>query len=175
MRQCDAVCCRSQRNPLVNRPLAIHFHVRGCLLNGFARAFLRGKIREVRLAASILVGVIVGFAWIAILSFAFSCFGIRLWSRQFQSERRERLKRLGKLKYILVFGVCGYGISFGLMIGSARLIAGDVSDWRRQSAELIVTSLLVGFFQGYRNWNESIRDPVPFPPKYRPQDFEIRL
>ena len=135
----------------------------------------KSKMSGVRFAASILGGVIVGFAWIAILSLALRYFGIRLWSREFQSERRERLKQLGKPKYVLTFGVCGYGISVGLAIASARLMAGDVSGWHRQSVELIFTSLLVGLFQGYRGWNEAFRDPVPFPPNYTPQDFKVNL
>ena len=55
---------------------------------------------------SIFCGVAVAVVWLAIWTVTLRAFGILVFSRipEERASRRERLLRLGKLRYILIFG-----------------------------------------------------------------------
>jgi len=75
---------------------------------------------------------------------------------------------MGKLWYIMMFGVLGFGLALGLGITTADLLAGESHGWVALVGKLVLLSVLGGWFQGARTWSESFRDPVPFPPNYPP-------
>ena len=75
---------------------------------------------------------------------------------------------MGKLRYILMFGVFGFGLALGLGITTADLLAQESHRWVAVVGKLVLLSVLAGWFQGARTWSESFRDPVPFPPNYPP-------
>jgi hypothetical protein len=116
----------------------------------------------------ILSGVALGLVWLAIWAVALRAFGILVLSRipEERAHRRERLSRMGKLRYILIFGVFGYGLALGLGIATAGLIGHSSGGWVGAVARVLLVSLLGGWFNGARTWNEAVRDPVPFPPDY---------
>ena len=119
---------------------------------------------------SIVAGIAVGLAWLAIWALSLRAFGIAEFSRQAQDRirRRERIKQMGKVWYILIFGVVGYGLAFGLAITAAGFLDHDSRGLGFSIGKLVFLSVVFGCFQGVRTWSESFRDPVPFPPVYPP-------
>lgn len=119
---------------------------------------------------SIAAGIALGLAWLGIWALSLRSFGIAVFSRQAEDRvrRRERIKQMGKLWYILIFGVVGYGISFGLAITAAGFLDHDSHRWAIAMGKLVFSSVLFGCFHGVRTWSETFRDPVPFPPNYGP-------
>ena len=119
---------------------------------------------------SIVLGIAVGFTWLAIWAYSLHIFGIATFWRQAQDQasRRRRIKRMGKPRYILIFGVLGSGLAFGLGITTAGLLDDRSRGVVFTIAKLVFSSVLFGWFQGARTWSEAFRDPVPFPPNYPP-------
>ena len=119
---------------------------------------------------SIGAGLAVGLAWMAIWALSLRAFGIAVFSRQAEDRvrRRERIKQMGKLWYILTFGVVGYGLSFGLGITAAGFLDHDSHGLGFSIGKLVFYSVFFGCFHGVRTWSEAFRDPRPFPPVYPP-------
>jgi len=124
----------------------------------------------VRWFASIVAGIAVVAAWLAIWTFLLHSFGISAFPREPENRasRRERIKRMGELRYILVFGVFGFGLAFGLAITVADLLTFDFRGWTSVLGKLAMLTVLFGWLHGARTWSEAFRDPVPFPPEYPP-------
>ena len=121
----------------------------------------------------IIVGVAVALAWMAIWAYCLHLFGIAfsaVFMRQPEdrARRRERIKRMGKLRYILIFGVLGFGVALGLAITTGDLLEQESHGWIAVVAKFVLFSVLGGWFQGAWTWSENFRDPVPFPPNYLP-------
>ena len=85
-----------------------------------------------------------------------------------RASRRERIKRMGKLRYILTFGVLGFGFSLGLGITTVDLLAQQSHGWIAVVEKFVLLSVLGGWFQGAWTWSENFRDPIAFPPNYPP-------
>jgi hypothetical protein len=103
--------------------------------------------------------------WLHLFGIAFFAFRRRPEDR---ASRRERIKQMGKLRYILMFGVLGFGLALGLGITTADLLVQESHGWVAVVGKLVLLSVLGGWFQGARTWSENFRDPVPFPPNYPP-------
>ena len=123
-----------------------------------------------RYFVSIIAGIAVGLAWLAIWAYVLHAFGIALFQRKAEdrASRRERIRQMGKLRYILMFGVLGSGLAFGLALVTGDFLWHDSLGWTSEIAKLVFLTLLFGWFQGARTWSETFRDPVPFPPNYQP-------
>ena len=121
-------------------------------------------------SVSIIAGIAVGLAWLAIWILVLRVFGITVFSRQpeTRARMRERIQQLEKLEYILMFGVLGFGLACGLAIGVADLLAPDSHGWVSAVGKLVLISVMMGWFHGARTWNEGHPKPVPFPPNFRP-------
>jgi hypothetical protein len=119
---------------------------------------------------SIAAGITVAFAWIGIWAFSLHALGIAPLRRRAEdrADRRERLKRMGKLRYILIFGMLGTGLAFGLAITAADFLEHNSHSWGLAIGKLVFLSVLFGWFSGARTWSEAFREPVPFPPNYAP-------
>jgi len=117
---------------------------------------------------SIVAGIAVGVAWLAIWALSLRSFGIAVFSRRAEDRirRRERIKQMGKLWYILIFGVAGSGLAVGLAIATADFLGHISHGWVSEIGKLVFLSVIVGWLQGARTWSEAFRDPVPFPPNY---------
>lgn len=137
----------------------------------YALRFARSKILFVRDAGSIIAGIAVGVAWLLLWGSVLRAWGIPLLQRNAQdrASRREGIKQLGKFRYILLFGVLGFGLAFGLGLTAADFVWRDTISWEYELAKLAFLSIAFGLFQGVRNWSEAFRDPVPFPPNYPTQ------
>lgn len=117
---------------------------------------------------SISFGVAIGLAWLAIWALCLRTFGIAVFvtKAQDRSGRRDRIKQMGKLRYILIFGVLGFGITFGLAITAADFLGHISHGWIAEVGKFVFLAVIFGWLQGARNWNEALREPVPFPPNY---------
>ena len=117
-----------------------------------------------------VAGIAVALAWLAIWALSLRAFGIAVFSRQAEDRvrSRERINQMGKLWYILIFGVVGYGLGFGLAITAVGFLDHDSHGLGSSIGKLVFSSVLFGCFQGVRTWGETFRDPVPFPPVYPP-------
>ncbi len=103
-------------------------------------------------------------------SAALHAFGIGVLSRRPETHaiRRERIKKMGKFRYIVIFGVLGFGLAFGLGITTANLYRHGSRSWSFELGQLLLLAALGGWFHGARTWNAAYRDPVPFPPHFPP-------
>src|ERR1700690_992943 len=102
--------------------------------------------------------------------FALHVFGIAVFRRKLddRASRRERMKQMGRLRYILMFGVLGFGLAFGLAMSTSDLLGHDSDGWISTIVKLLLVSVFFGWFMGARVWSEVFPDPVPFPPSYPP-------
>jgi len=121
----------------------------------------------------IVRAIAIALAWMAIWAYCLHLFGIAfsaVFMRQPEdrARRRERIKRMGKLRYILIFGVLGFGVAMGLAITTSDLLAQQSHGWIAVVEKFVLLSVLVGWLQGAWTWSENFRDPVPFPPNYPP-------
>jgi len=119
-----------------------------------------------KFVVSIAVGVAVYIAWIALWVLARRAFGIPVLERTSEEPgaRRRRILQMGKLRYILIFGVLGNGFAFGLGIAVATMTAHRSANWGRAAAIFGAVSLLGGCFHGVRTWNHLFHTEVSFPP-----------
>jgi len=126
----------------------------------------------VRSLVSILTAIAVAVAWMGIWAALLRGFGISGFAfgqgQEERASRRERIKKMGKLRYVLVFGVLGFGLAFGLAMTVVDSLEPHSHSWLSELAKLALMSILLGWYQGARTWSEAFRDPVPFPPDYLP-------
>ena len=122
----------------------------------------------VRWLVPIILGIAVCFAWHVIWFHSLHVFGIAAFSRRAEdsARRRERIKQMGKVRYVLVFGVLGFGLAFGLGITAADLLEQRSRGWVYAVAKFVLITALAGWLHGARTWNDAFRDPVPFPPNF---------
>jgi len=78
------------------------------------------------------------------------------------------LKRLGKLRYILTFGVLGPGFAFALAMITMDFLGKFSTGWVSEAIRFAFYAVFFGLFQGFAGWRNDVRDPVPFPPDYPP-------
>lgn len=123
-------------------------------------------------ALSIGIGVAICFAWLGIWALMLRAFGVPIWtSRPEEREAyRQRIIRLGRLRYVLVFGIFGIGFGLGFAIATS-IVFFDPSphaapDWMRFVGLFVVVALTAGLIQGTRNWNENFREAASFPPRF---------
>jgi hypothetical protein len=76
---------------------------------------------------------------------------------------------MGKLRYVLIFGVFGPGLAFGLAFTIADVLDHTSHGWVFAVAKLVLLSALFGWQHGARTWSETFRDPIPFPPDFSRQ------
>src|SRR2546430_8240552 len=103
-------------------------------------------------AISIAIGFAVGGAWFALWSLALRPFGISYFVRtqEKRDTRRERIARMGKLRYTLIFGVLGHGITIGLVMATADLVAHGSRGWSGAVIKLVLWTVLFGWSHGVR-------------------------
>jgi hypothetical protein len=110
------------------------------------------------------------FAWVVVWALVLRAFGIAAFSRTLEGRaaRRNRLQRMGKLLYVIIFGLTGVGPAFGLGMTVAGELDHASHNWISPIAKFLLLSLFMGLFYGLKTWTESIREPVPYPPIYPP-------
>jgi hypothetical protein len=124
-------------------------------------------MREV---AVVTAGVAFACAWWAIWAGSLHILGFSPFPRKTEdrANRRQRLNRLGKLRYILTFGVLGPGFAFGLAMITMDFLGNRSRGWVSESIKFAFYAVFFGLFQGFWGWRNEVRDPVPFPPDYPP-------
>ena len=118
----------------------------------------------------VIVGIAVGVVWAASWTALLHVLGVApvIGKVEDLASTRERLKRVGKLKSILIFGVLGPGLMFGLAMITIDLVSHRSAGWLSELVKLAFYALFFGVFQGSWRWHRVFRDPVPFPPDYPP-------
>ena len=121
---------------------------------------------------SIAIGVPVALAWVGIWALVLRAFGIPVLMRtpEERAARRQRILQMGKLRYVLLFGVLGGGVGLGLGLAIAFMTAHISKNWGEAVVTFAGVSVLCGCFNGLRAWNQLFRAEVPFPPVYPPAE-----
>jgi hypothetical protein len=119
---------------------------------------------------SVIAGLAVGLAWVAIWAWALHASGIPVFKPQPEdrARRRERIKQMGKLRYIVLFGVLGFGLPLGLGVTTAQLMFHDIRGWASALMNILLFSVLGGWLHGAMNWSGAVGESVPFPPEFPP-------
>jgi hypothetical protein len=123
-------------------------------------------VRE--LVIPIAVGVAIAFAWMAVWALALRASGIPvlMGTPEEVASRRKRIIKMGKFRYLLIFGVLGKGFAFGLGLSIALMMSRGHYDWGYGATMFGAISLLGGLLNGMRAWNQLFRVETPFPPHY---------
>ena len=120
----------------------------------------------------VVAGVAVALAWLGLWAISLHAFAIPVLKRspEERSARKERLLAMGKWRYVLIFGVLGSGLGFGLATVVASMIGTQhFRGWIHGATQLVLSMVFFGLWSGVTNWNQSLRGEVPFPPHYPPQ------
>lgn len=89
-------------------------------------------------AIQIAVGVGVAVGWAAIWTIALRAFDIPFpGNPEGRASRRERIARMGKRRYILIFGMLGFGLAMGLGTSVAGLVGHNSMDWEGAAIKLV--------------------------------------
>jgi len=117
-----------------------------------------------------VVSLAVALCWIGIWDRVLRAFGIPLFGRtpEERATRRERIVRMGKFRYIVMFGVLGFGFAFGIGMVGYDLLRFGMSDLFSKLGKFLVLSVLWGWLHAASEWNESFSDKDQFPPHYPP-------
>jgi len=123
-----------------------------------------------RLIVSIAAGVAVSLAWSALCLIAIRACGIPVLIRtsEQRAPKKQHMIQMGRLRYVLIFGVIGNGIPYGLGIATAIMMDRYFANCGEGAIIFGVVSLLYGIFNGVKGWNAVFRTEVPFPPAYPP-------
>jgi hypothetical protein len=125
-------------------------------------------VREFVIAVA--VGIGIALAWMVVWAFVLRAFGIHTLTRtaEERATRKQRILQMGKVRYILIFGVLGNGFALGLGIGIALMTSRPRYDWGLGAMIFGAVALVAGCMNGTRTWNDLFRVEVPFPPHYPP-------
>lgn len=118
----------------------------------------------------VMFGIAVALVWTAIWGGLLLVLGIVPVSQEVkhQTNTQHISKRLGKLKYIVIFGVLGPGVAFGLAMIAIDLADHRSTGWLSELIKFVLFAVVFGLIQGLWRWHSAFRDPVPFPPVYPP-------
>jgi hypothetical protein len=116
----------------------------------------------------VIFGIAVALVWAAIWTGLLHVLGVPPVSRKVEhlASTRERLRRLGRLNYIVIFGVLGPGVAFGLAMISIDFAGHRSTGWLSELIKLVLFAVFFGLIQGPWRWHRAFRDPVPFSPVY---------
>jgi len=123
-------------------------------------------VRE--LIIPIVVGVAIAFAWMAVWALALRAVGVPVLMRtpEERNARKQRILQMGKLRYILIFGVLGSGFGYGLGISIALMVSRGRYSWGYAATMFGAISVVAGLMNGIRSWNQLFHVETPFPPHY---------
>jgi len=116
------------------------------------------------------IGIGAGLAWLGLWILVLRVFGLVTFTRTAEEKARvrERMLALGKRKYVLLFGVLGWGLPVWFGIEVSHVAAHTYQGWGGATLGIGIF-LLAGWWWGVRMWNESYRGEVPFPPPWLSQ------
>lgn len=87
---------------------------------------------------------------------------------KYRIRLRQRLTRMGQLRYILLAGVLRSGLAFALaMMTLDLLLDGSLHDWHREAVKFGFLSLLFGVFDGALGWDAAFSEKGPPVPPVR--------
>jgi len=98
----------------------------------------------------VIFGIAVALVWAAIWTGLLHALGVVPITRKVEdsASKRERLKRLSKLKYVVIFGVLGPGVAFGLAMIAIDLASHHSTGWLSELIKLVLFATVFGLIQG---------------------------
>jgi len=122
---------------------------------------------------SVGIGVAAAVAWFGIWIFILRACGLVSFTKTAEARVRvrERTLRMGKGRYILAFGVFGWGLPVGFGTEMSRVAEHMDAGWGNAVASIGLFALwgMAGWWYGLRMWNALHRGEVPFPPPWLSQ------
>src|ERR1022692_1872414 len=99
-----------------------------------------------RVVVLVIFGIAVALVWATLWTGLLHALGVAPVSRKIEdpTSTRERLKRLGKLKYIVIFGILGLGVAFGLAMITIDLADHRSTGWLSELIKLVLFAVFVG-------------------------------
>jgi len=123
----------------------------------------------VRYLLTFIAGIAVTLAWSTIWDLLLGM-PVRFFRRHGKDRirTRERLMRMGQLRYILTVGVIRSGLAFGLAIVTVDLLLDrSPHDWRLEAVKFAFLSLFLGLVSGASSWDAAFSEKGPPPPLVR--------
>ena len=123
-----------------------------------------------------IAGIAVAIAWSTMWK---SLLGLPMtFFRRKEKDRirtREKLMRMGQLRYILTVGVLGSGLASGLAVVTFDLLLDrSPHDWHYEAVKFVLMSLSFGLFSGGTSWDASFRETRPPSPLGPPTPPKLR-
>jgi len=94
-------------------------------------------------------------AWISLWALVLRAFGIPALTRSPEGRvaRKERIIAMGKLRYVLIFGVLGNGLGLGLGNVVADTTGRHHFSAGRAATQLVISMVVFGLWHGVATWN----------------------
>jgi hypothetical protein len=124
----------------------------------------------VRYLLTFVAGIAVAIAWSTIWDLLLGMPTMTFLRRKAKDRirTRERLMRMGQLRYILTVGVLRSGLAFGLaMVTFDLLLDRSVHDWNIEAVKVAFLSLFLGLLSGASGWDAAFSEKGPPPPPVR--------
>ena len=102
------------------------------------------------------ISAAAAFVWIALWRVALGAFGFPIMARtpEARASYRRRQLDMGKARYMVVFGILGYGFAFGLSLSVPDMTVHGAR-WLT-AIRFLFGVLFFGIWMGLRNWNETV-------------------
>ena len=116
-----------------------------------------------------IAGIVVSIAWSTICDLLLGL-PVTFFRRKAKDRiaARERLTRMGQLRYILTVGLLRSGLAFGLaMVTLDLLLDRSPHDWHIEAVKFVFLSLFFGLLSGASAWDAAFRKKGPPPPLVR--------
>ena len=123
-----------------------------------------------RYLLTFVAGMAVAIAWATIWDLLLGMPTMTFLRRNAKARirTRERLMRIGQLRYILAVGVLRSGLAFGLaMVTFDLLFDRSVHDWHIEAVKAAFLTLFFGLLSGALGWDAAFSEKGPPPPLVR--------
>ena len=116
---------------------------------------------------SIAIGVAIGSLWLFLWALVLRVSGIPVFGKKSPEQRemrRQRLLRMGHVRYVVVEEILGFGVALGLGMTVSEFIRHEAHGWIYAVCKAIVFAVLFGLVSSIDGWAR-VRGAVPFPPE----------
>ena len=117
----------------------------------------------------VAIGASVALGWLLLWTVVLRALGIKLPGPPLDKEvDRQRALEMGKFRYVMIYGVMGWGFAIGLGLGLGMEYGRHPFHWASFGFLFAVMTLGNGVFRGLSSWSKLFQEPVPFPPPLPP-------
>lgn len=113
-----------------------------------------------------MIGLAAGCLWLLLWGLVLRAAGIPVYGKSPEQRemRRQRLLRMGRVRYVVVEGILGFGVAFGLAMTVSEFIRHPAEGWIYAVGNFVVFAVVFGLVHSIDGWAK-VRGAVPFPPK----------